>query len=89
MIQTNIVNPLNALIGLPLNQGVLIKGVALSNSQDNQVPTGLGRPYVGWIVTRVAKNTRIYETNEYAETTSSVYLTLSCTTSATCDILIF
>lgn len=62
-LQLNIINGVNALIGLPLNQGTLIQEVDLVTGA-NVVNHTLGRALVGWILTRVRANATVFDTQD-------------------------
>lgn len=53
-VQGNIVQKLNQLLSLPILNGNQVSGIQVDNSIPNPVNHGLGRPVMGYILTRSA-----------------------------------
>lgn len=50
-VEANLIGPLNLLLALPILDGRLIQGIALTVGQPITFPHLLGRALVGWILT--------------------------------------
>lgn len=59
-VQENLVNKMNEILDNPLISGIRIAQVSLS-SGSNRVPHGLGRPYVGVLITKRSTGAVIYD----------------------------
>lgn len=91
-LQSNIGLVVNPLQEIPLNQGVLIQNVSLTSGA-NRIPHGLGRPLIGWFVTRMRTVFRqIYDTDDAVVSPpndTSLYLYLNSSGTVVCDLFIF
>lgn len=86
-LQNNIVPPLNKLIAMPLNQGVILKSISLASGA-NQIPHGLGRALQGWSIVRQRSLASIYDTQD-SNTLPSSNLNLVSSAAVTVDIYVF
>ena len=87
MMQTKWASVINPVLGIPLNQGLLLQDVSLV-SGSNTINHRLGRKLVGWIVTRLRSSATIYDTQDTNQRPS---LTLELVASApvVADIFVF
>ena len=69
----------------PLLDGITIQNVTLSTSEVS-VPHKLGRPWIGWIITRRSDGETVYEGTQI---NTSLLLVLQATGTTTVDLYVF
>lgn len=85
-IQDNIGKTTSDLIGVPLNNGILLQDVDLV-SGNNTIYTTLPGALTGWIITRKSANVDIYDNQ--STNTNTATLILNSSGSVTVDIFVF
>lgn len=85
-LQSNIVPPLNQLLGIPFLNGRLLKSIGVVAGQNNAVEHKLGREYQGYWITGIDADANIW--------TSSVqnkakFITLASSSDVTVDLWVF
>lgn len=86
-LQTNIAQALRPLLNNLLLNGRVLEQVTLAIGT-NVVPTGLGRPVLGWVITRKRSAANIYDSQD-SNTTPALNLLLVSDAVATVDIYVF
>lgn len=84
-IQDRLKSVINAIVGKPLIDGLLLEDVALAAIATNQVPHKLGRLPRGWIVVKRSSGAVIYD-NVAAD---DKFLTLNSSAAATVTLWVF
>lgn len=87
MLQDNIINALNPLLSLPLSDSNLIRGVELLTGS-NSINHGLGRPLIGWILTRKDADENVYD-NQSNNPLPERTLLLVSTGDVSVDVMVF
>lgn len=86
-LQTNILGPLNRLLGLPLNSGQQLVKVNLASGA-NTVPHGLGRELQGWFLVRLRASATVFDTQDSNPTPAKTLL-LTASAAATVDLYVY
>ena len=86
-LQSHIKTTLNPLLELPIQDGILIKGLSIETT-DTRVNHGLGREYEGFIITRLQSNAVIYESSTTNDD-KNLFILLKGSGAATADIYFF
>jgi len=86
-VQDNISTPLNSLISLPLSDSNLIQNVNLITGTTN-VSHGLGRPLLGYIITKKNANVTIFDTQSTNQLKNR-FLQLVSSGIAIVDLIVF
>ncbi len=81
LLQANVDEAFKGVLACDLIDGVFIKNVSLTASQDNLVSHGLGREPQMWIVVRNNANSVVWE-----KTSPSISRVLNLWCSATCTV---
>ncbi len=87
-LQNNVALSLNSVIALPLNNSNRITNVTLTSGVTNSINHGLGRPLIGWFLTRQRGPGNVYDSQD-TNTFSSTTLNLLTTTTVNVDIFVF
>jgi len=87
LLQTQWAQFLNPIISLQMLQQNTLTKVKLINGTTN-INHLLGRPLIGWILTRVRASATIYDTQD-ANTTPSLTLQLVSNAAVTVDLVVF
>lgn len=85
-MQGNIIQGLNQLRSIPLLDGLFYRNVSLQIGS-NAVQHGLGRPFIGYIITRMTAGVTIYNNQGTAD--SSLYVVLEASGAVTIDLWVF
>lgn len=86
-LQDALVKVLNPVLGSPLLDGVILKGVPLASGA-NVVATTLGRPLQGWFIVRQRSAGTIFDTQD-GNITPSYNLQLTASAAINVDIYVF
>jgi hypothetical protein len=90
-IQDSLIAGMNPVLNSVIVNGNLVKSVNLDRSKDNIVNHGLGRNYIGWIITRRYNSVGFTDVFESATQNNSPdkFLLLNTLSDLTCDLWIF
>lgn len=88
-LQSNIVPPLNGLLANPITQGVILYSVPLTITVDNYINHGLGRPYVGFIITRLYAPGAVIFESATVNSLPGLQIILKTTATVTADLYVF
>jgi len=87
LFQDRVLKSVNPVLNNPLLDGILLQSVALING-DTVVNHLLGRPLVGWFVTRRRAAATIYDKQD-TNGTPNLTLVLNSSAAVTVDICVF
>lgn len=87
LLQTGWASMLDPLIGLPQNDSIILKNVALLTG-DNSVNHKLGRKLIGWVIIRSRAAATFYDKQD-TNRTPALTLTLNASGAVTVDLLVF
>ena len=87
-LQENIQNALEPIIRKEIVDGIRLTNVCLEPGIANDVKHRLGRPPLGWIVTRKREDARIWDVQDHNSNPSKT-LTLTCSHAVEVDLWIF
>lgn len=87
MVQDNLVKSINHVAQNPLVNGQILEKVSLLSGA-NVVVHGLGRPLLGWYITRIRASAIIYDTQDLNKNPSS-NLQLVASGAVVVDIAVF
>jgi hypothetical protein len=89
--QNQLIPAFNLLCDQPFSGGNLVRAVVLNNQQENYISHGLGRNYIGYVITR-RYNCKgfidIYE-SDVVNNNRDKYVIFNCFDTLTCDIFFF
>jgi len=88
LFQDRVLKSVNPLLNNPLLDGVLLEEVVLLTG-DNVVNHTLGRPLIGWIVTRRRASATIYDNQDANTGTPNLTLVLNSSANVTVDLYVF
>lgn len=86
-LQQNLILSLTPVLQNPIVSGLLIKSVALA-AGSNAVNHKLGRPLIGWFMTRQRASASVYD-NQDANQNNSVTLLLVASAPIVVDLFVF
>lgn len=86
-IQDNLGRTLNPLTNQPLNSGNILTSVTLVTGA-NSINHKLGRPLVGWFVTRIRASATLYDTQD-TNKTPNLTLNLVSSANVVVDLFVF
>ncbi len=87
-LQSNIIPPLNALLQIPIVNGVMLTEISLSAGA-NVVNTTLNRPLIGWIPVRFRGGSAVLYDTQADNTTPGLTLQLNASAPVTIDLWVF
>lgn len=89
MLQTQWTSQLNPLLSQKLTQGNYLTGITIDPSTGpNSINHGLGRPLIGWILTRLRAQATVWDLQD-ANIHPELTLTLNATATVTVDIYVY
>lgn len=86
--QDNVESAFEGVLNAPILDGTLVRDVCLEAGKVNEVHHKLGRPAIGWFITRKRADSRIWDTQDYNPNPTR-YLSLACSHTVTIDIWVF
>jgi len=89
LVQDRLIKSLNPVLNNPILDGVLLESVSLVTGSDNVVNHTLGRPLVGWFVTRLRASATIYDKQDANTGTPNLTLVLVSSANVTVDLYVF